>query len=891
MTQFIIFQSVIRALPVVSKLKDSLQKTCLEILKTLLIYLIPIAPELCKEILAKNFSDSVLQELSTLSEQSPEALHLAICIAFHSGIPEAVIYVIPFLLLNLARDQKFRTSSLISIEQFLQKTLPAIQVQFDVKVDSELCQFIDKMPKIKKILKKILNFKTGISQDENFVTHALSKIDLSAVEGFLALAISIVTYEKTKYIKALSKIKSDSLTDLIVSMISSVEEQAECLQRFEFYKDWAGFPHCDFLTICLRTEELLEQTLKILNAQRFLDLKSIQYEVFMILISYLPRHSLIIHEKLEVFEIPAALLIQAIDSKQSLKQYEAILQVVQYSSQHPKILAALFNKLFQLNKESNIHNEYLKELLLVTIRIQGAGVLVSNKELEEIMDSVNKDSGIELKKNALMALCCFDEKNKDSVISVIENSAGKVSSNEEYFFFKSILEKFKTYDIAGIVKILIFYVQKANLGILEANKIIKLAGSQYLHLLIFCYLNTDFETLFGICMDYPVLDVLKAFENLLILRSGVSLIEYFFAQKKFIEKFSALRKPVSEGLSKIFFLIFEYSSETQNKTLEKNEKKGLVSASKNLKSLLSTLNSSLDDPLLSSAFSILLQNSTFYSSSEALEFLLPHVESAPNYYYSLINPLCTILENHISKAKNLHSEKYSKFAIFVQLVLSLLYVLLRNYKDTSKILVVYGNCVLGYTKATKAEVQSAACLCFSTFFAEKNLETLPFLETFIEQVLVLCNNPENAIQSCGISCLSTLIAAAEEFLSPFVDKIIDTACKLGNTHLFKLLSNHIPHRTLFENLSKSLFRLQDSEKLLENLFGLCGFIGEKATALDLSALKDKVFEFYKQAFAVVVLKKPKDIERISDKIGKSFAAMALSLTNSQLKPFVLETFH
>ena len=307
--------------------------------------------------------------------------------------------------------------------------------------------------------------------------------------------------------------------------------------------------------------------------------------------------------------------------------------------------------------------------------------------------------------------------------------------------------------------------------------------------------------------------------------------------------------------------------------------------------MLVSLNKSLDNSILSSTFSILLlTSSNIHNYHEAIEYLLPHVEATPTVFFSLLNPLCSILENHLSKVSNLHKSKMEGLSVFLQLALSMLYVLLKNYKDPSKILVVYGNCLLGYTQASKIEVQSAACLCFSTFFNEKSIEILPFLHTYIDSVLLLCENNEEVIINCGVSCLGSVIMSSEEFLSPYVLRIIDASCKLSNNQLNKIIANHIPHRTLIEKLSQSLESAKGNTNFLTCLFDICKNIGEKVSINDLNILKNIIFEFYQGALTVICLLKSKDIDKLSNLLGQSFALFALNFTNSQLKPGFLEIF-
>ena len=891
---FSIFESIVRALPAAGLVPEGMRGSCHGMLKNILKYLIPKASELCKEILAKNYPNEVLQVLCELSEHSPEALHLAICVGYHSEYIESLVYTIPFLLINLGRAQQFRNSSIISIEQLLQKSLPNIHLQFNTAVESKLSRFGEHIKEIRKFLRKLLKFKTGLMQDEKFICHALGKSSSALVEGFLASGLEIVTYEKIRYLSILSGVKSDGLTDLLVEVVSSTEECREIVKRFDYYTNWEHFAHAEFIVRCLKCEDLVEALLQVLSPERFEFIKAEHFEIFLTLVGYLPKFSLLIHEKLESYRILPGILVKALNSGCNSKQYEAILLIIQYSWQNLDLLNALIFELRRLNsEEGNEDSEYIKEMLLVTIRIQGSGVLVADDYLDEIIRTIRSQASIETKKNAVMTLCCFDEKNKLRAVTLLEHYVKNITTAEEYHFFKSILKKLENYEINGIVKTMMIFVQSSGMGMVEGRQLVKAAGSKYLNIFVWCFAGSDFHEILKSCLEFSVTEILEALDKLLIARLPVfNFIEFAFTQKEFLEKFTKkLRNDISEILCEIFSNIFQFSSDITKQKLQLKDKNSPKNLKKSIKSLMKTLNTSLDDDILSSTFSLLLQSSNYYCSREAIEYLLPRIESNPRFYYSMINPLCNILENNLSKISSLTHEKMEGVGVFLQLVLSLLYVLLKSYKDTSKILVVYGNCLLGYTQASKPEVQSAACLCFSTFFNEKSLEILPFLETYLEQVLSLCENPEEIINNCGFSCLGSIIMSSEEFLSPHTTSIIEAACRFSNIPLYKIIANHIPHRTLLEKLAPSLESLKSSPDSLANLFELCKHVAEKVQIHDLLVLKDQVFHFYHTSLSLISHQKPTLIQTLSSKLGQSFSLLSLNFNNSQLKPGFLDIFH
>lgn len=899
------FESIIRAMPKLEEMDDENRVKFEENLKNLLVYLIPRTPMLCKEILAKNFSEQVLQVLCGLSIKSPEALHLAACVAFHSGNTEAVLYTVAYLILNMNREPEFRTSAIVTLEQLLHKSLPAIQVQFSITVKTSLSIFTDKYYEIKKLLQRLVKFKSGIIQDQNYIKYALSKNFKESFSSFLAHIYSVFTYNHETYFHIISAIQADSLTN---NLLSSYElftdfEVSSMLSRLSFYTNWADFPHFDYLLTCLKDKNHLNGALKVITPERFTHLKSYQGAIFNVLLNHLPESSLIIHESTDLYEFSPEVIIQAFDSDLGTNKYEALLQIVQSYPQNIEVFNKLYEELKKFNEDSMSEDkQYLKEIILVTIRIQGFNIKASNEVLEEILKTMQDHAGMEIKKNAIMALCSFAKENQKQIVELLGQSVSCLNSLEDYNFYKGVLAKFAEFDISDIVKSLIVFCHANNLGLDEAQKIVKISGNQYLSIFLSVYVGAPIIEIYEQIIKFSAKFIIQAFNTLLVKRVKVfELIAYTFVKEEFLKQLVKNKESkgasdefvVASGkISDMFLQIFSWLADVKQENAEgkKNDKKAKNAEVKEIRSLLEVLSSILDAKTISNSFSLMLQDCNYYRAKEAVEFLLPHIETSPTSFLSLITPLCNILESNSSKIPSLSHSKMYNLSLYLQIILSILYLLLKAYKNPSNILVIYGNCILGYTHCKKIEIQSSACLCFSAFFSEKSIEYLPFLDTFIVSIFILCAHDEQSVRNCGLTCLINVIRTTEEFVNPYICKIVCIACKLEAISLFKVIAEHIPHRGLIGNLTQVLKDIGDNEKMLENLFKLCEKIGEKVDVRDLNVFKDQISEFYISSLEIVSNMKSSSLSVLSELIGKSFSKFALSMTNSQLKPITLDFF-
>lgn len=872
-TDFQVFQSLIRAIPAINTLDHDLQLTYKEHLLAVLRYVIPLAQNICKEILSKHFSDNVLQTLCTLSNTSPEALHLACCVTFHSELNNSFLYVLPYLLVSLAKDVQYRTSALICIEQYLSKTLPEVSIEFSVLISEQFEKVEVNLVGLKKFLRKILRFKSGVLQDPSLIFYCMGKVKTGKVNEILAVGLGAQDLDRKKYFSVLKPVKSDLLTNFLVKYGKGPEDAEFILDRFADYNDWKDFPHSSYLLQCLENKELLDACFKAVTPARFKKLP--QKTFFEALIRYLPLSN--VKEYLESLEIPSDLYLEQLENCENVQIGESILQILQGQSQSFDILVRLIKLLSDQISEKN---EYLRDLILVTIRIHGSQATVSDDWLEIIADVMFKSESVETKKSALLAMCSFSAENQKKVINLLEKIIMNLASIDEYNFFKSVLRKFEQFDISNIVKSLLIFVHDHKIGLKEAENLVFNAGQQYLHLMISVFFDYDVEDVFEVVMRFNNEVVIKSF--VLVLTASLDharLICFAFGQMRFVETFTKNIKNLPPLFSELFSVVFNYSAKSlSDKSIKKT-----------VDEILGALQHAVNDKLFSNAFFYLLKDSNYSIGKEAVEFLLPHIEKNPGCYFNLINPLCEILENHISKISVLHREKYLNLAVYLQTVLSLLYILLKFYKKTGDILVIYGNCLLGYINSNKPEVKCAACLVFSTFFKEKNLDILPFANNFVDQLLILSDSEQEIVKNAAVGCLVEALKTSDEVLSPFFERIIKLSCESSHKTLRKVLIKNVSSRFIIENLQKASESLQSPESL-QNLFTVIQKIFSKLSSSQATGYKTLIFTFFTKILTSLSAQPLKFLSKIVSSLSKSFATFCVNLKNSQLKPSFLEFF-
>lgn len=870
---FQVFQSLIRAVPAINTLETELQAVYKTHLLSVLAYVIPLAPNICKEILAKHFSDNVLQTLCTLSNTSPEALHLACCITFHSQVSCSFLYVLPHLIVALSKDAQFRTSAIICIEQYLSKTLPEVSIEFSVAVPGEFEQVQVNLVGLKKFLKKILRFKSGIQQDPGLIFYCMGKVKTNKVNEILAVGLRAKDLDRKKYFSVLKPVKSDILTDLFIKYGNGLEDAEFLLERFLGYNDWNTFTHVPFLLQCFQQTELLDQCFRVVNPARFKKLP--QQEFFEVLIKFLPLG--VVKDYLETLEIPLGLYLNQIENCQNTEVGESVLQILQGKSQDSEVLERLIKVLSDKMSEKS---EYLRDLLLVTIRIHGSQATVNESWLEEIANVMFQSQSIETKKSALLALCSFSTENQKKVINLLEKVVMSLNSTDEYYFFKSVLSKFNDLDISSIVKSLLIFVKANKMGLKEAENLIFTAGNQYLHLLFSIFIEFHVEDLFETVLSFTTAEVIKSLTQLLSgSLDNTKLLCHVFSQIKFIETFTKNPEELPELFSGLFSVVFNYSWKSSTDK----------SVKKTVEELLGVLTNAVNDKLLSKTFFFLLKDSNYSIGKEAVEFLLPHIEKNPGCYFNLINPLCEVLEDNLGKASALQGEKYVNLAVYLQTVLSLLYILLKYYKKNGDILVIYGNCLLGYVNSNKTEVKCAACLVYSTFFKEKNLDILPFINNFIDQLLNLCNSDQEIVKNAAVSCLVEALKTSDELLSPFFVRILKLSCDPALKSLRKALIKYVSCRFIIENLQTVGETLSNPEPL-QSLLGTSQKVFSKLSSSQASGYKTLVFNFFSGLLSNLSQHPLKFLSKISNPLSKAFASFSINLKNSQLKPSFLEFF-
>ena len=869
-------QSIIRSLPSLKNLNKTQARLYQTHLLNILTYAIPLSPDTCKEILAKEFSEFVLETLSKLA--SPEALHLASCVTFHSDSNKSFLYILPFLLTSLTKSVEFRTSALISIEQFIQKSLPEVKVEFPVSIPEAFKIDFD-LANLHKFLKKILRFRAGILQDPELAFYCMGKVKTNKIVQVLAVGVQAKDLDKNLYLKLLRPIKSDILTEALISNLNLDEDEDEILKRLEFYTSWTNFAYTEFLVKCLSKPELRSNVLKVLTPARFYKL-SAKDKVLDAVFEILPSEQ--VKDYIESLDLTLEILIERLEKMTRNHQIESVLQILQGRPASAEVVRCLI----QMLKKQEI--EDIQDMLLVTIRIHGSLMKVSQNWLDDIAEVMFKSNSIETKKSALLALSSFHPDTSAAVIGLIEKVMINIVSIEEYSFFKSVLWKFEGKDIGHMVRRLLIYSFEAKLGLKEGENIVKCAGKQYLHVFIDVYSEYGPEAIFESISEFEAEIILISFDKLLATEGlkHSDLIIYTFGQEKFVLNFSKSTKNLPELLSSLFLNIFTIIVEDKKPENYKKSKESL----EKLSNLLKSIEKAVNEKTLESTFFFVLQDNSYLKTKEAVEFLLPHVQHKPNNYFSLISPLCEIIETHASKSSSLKSEKMHGLAVYIQTVFSLLYMLLKFYLKTADILVMFANSILAFINCGKLEVRCAACLCFSTFFKEKNIDILPFISNFVEKSMGLCENSNETIKNSGFTCLIESLKTSDEFLSPYIPKIIEVYCKSANKHLGRVLIKHVSNRFIIDSLTATSQSLLSSPEPLQNFFNLTKKVFEKIPQDQVAGYRSGIFSYFKQILASLSSTQSKVLKKINESLARSFAAFALNLKNSQLKPGLLELY-
>jgi hypothetical protein len=415
--------------------------------------------------------------------------------------------------------------------------------------------------------------------------------------------------------------------------------------------------------------------------------------------------------------------------------------------------------------------------------------------------------------------------------------------------------------------------------------LIKLCGNRYLHIFLEVFLHHKVDQLFESLLKIETSQVIQSFTKMLINNlSSTDLIIFTFAQEKFVERFSQSFKSLSITLSELFLVIFGIVVDSKRPENRNSESKPASN------SLLKALESALNEKMLESTFFYILKDPSYLKTKEAAEFLLPHVEKNPTSYFGLINPLCEIIENHSSKANSLKSEKMQNLAVYLQTVFSLLYLLLKFYSKTGDVLVMYCNSFLAFVNCRKFEVRCAACLTFSTFFREKNVDLLPFVSNFVEKSLDLSESLNETFRATGFSCLVESLKTCDEFLSPYMDKIIQVACKFSDKGLSKVLVSNVSNRFFVGSLKNAALALAEHPDHLSYFFNLSLKVFEKVKTTEVAGFVPQVFDYFREIFRTLSTKPAKIIKKCVEGLSKSFASFALNLKNSQLKPNLMEFY-
>lgn len=232
-----IFQSIIRACPVARNIKSEVVKAeALDLMKSLIVYLIPRGSELCKQLLSKHFGKCSLEILLEVSENCPEALHLAVCIAANCDSPNSFLQTYPYIILNMGREAVYRNAAIVAIDQYLIKQLPKVEIDIEIGESQEFQPFEEYFQLIRKFFKRLLKYKAGISQDQNYISHAIAKVMIPELLNLVDIGLKFIKYERARYMQIHQNIKDDRLTDMLLASSLSVDELLVAITRLQYYK-------------------------------------------------------------------------------------------------------------------------------------------------------------------------------------------------------------------------------------------------------------------------------------------------------------------------------------------------------------------------------------------------------------------------------------------------------------------------------------------------------------------------------------------------------------------------------------------------------------------------------------------------------------------------------
>ena len=888
---FEILEGIVRACPSLKDIKSKEHRSVAsEMLKTMVAYLIPLSADLCKEILNKHFDQDIIKVLLEISQNSPEALHLAVCFAYSSETPNAFLQCVPYLLLNLGRGPEFRSSAVLSLENYFHKTLPSVELECQVRKNRAFEQYESKMHDLRKFLVRLLKNKAGLLQDPDYVTHALGRISKPEFYNLLAEGFSCLLYERPRYLCILSGIKEQTLTEKLVSLTQTTSEHLTMISRLHFYTNWSNPEVSKYLLQYLDEPSLLHPTVEILSPQMFLSLSNVE-DFFLKLVLKLPGlevpTSMLVHEKLSEIKIQPNLIAKAIETSSEPKHLESVLEVAQYSGSSPEVVEALFKLL-------NLEDSYLTQLVLVALRVhvKRSAFELTDFHLEKIMKVIKPESSLQLKQQTFMTLANFAQEHPAKVLEFIQHAL-KIShpelASKEFNLYTSTVSalskalKPKGYSLETLVAQLLKCASDSE----DYPKIVHCSGTEYLHLVV-KFLVGNYNLAQSLLFKFEFEAIKEAVLQILSTINSESTEELnflmqLFSNEYFLELIAKNKHSSYELVSSTFYYLFAL----KQKSFKKLDRK--------LKIFMKVLKTSINDKTLSGASKILLQKSetkeAIQVKKDFLEFLIDRLDnSEAKLFEGLVSPLCAILELYVSRTSVLYKARYESRAIYLQLVLSLLYKLMKHSTEPLEVLGVYGNVLLGFTWASHSEVQSSACLVFSVFFEEKSIEVLPFLEAYIKNLLSLLENEDSVVVDCGKYCLSALIAGAQEFLSPYIEDIVLKVVKLKDSeHLLDIVPKAIPHRTLIQALP-SLSKAISEPSQLKNFYGLVKQLFVRVKQADISAYSETLLSFFKNSLVMLTEQnlKLKPSLDLAGSVTSGVSELALSLTPTQFKPLFLE---
>jgi hypothetical protein len=194
------------------------------------------------------------------------------------------------------------------------------------------------------------------------------------------------------------------------------------------------------------------------------------------------------------------------------------------------------------------------------------------------------------------------------------------------------------------------------------------------------------------------------------------------------------------------------------------------------------------------------------------------------------------------------------------------------------------------------KVSISALESVSSLFSEKSVDILKILDLYIFSVLTLITKSSNPkARESALKLLRPCIIHSEEFLSPHLEKLLDTLCKseLNTLSYLALLAKHVPMRCYISMLLPFYSSIpKDNLAYLTKFFSFLKNLFDKLTSEDLGTFNTAILSLFMEAFELPAhfLSVLDDFSKICTGISKAFTAYATSLTDADFKPLFINIF-